>query len=125
MAHPNLEQPIICIMSQKSTIEVEKYTKQIDYLKNNLTNWKASYEGCQLVEATTKVSNLLEKDVSVFYRHFQQVQPKAAVFIFHGLTESSLFYGGLASQMQAINYEVFAADHQGSGFRPRRLCSDR
>lgn len=41
--------------------------------------------------------------------------PRATIFILHGLGESSLFYGALATKLQNQNYEVFAFDQQGHG----------
>lgn len=54
----------------------ERQQKAITYLKDNLIIWKASYEGCELIENTVKVSNVLDKDISLFYRHYKQKQPK-------------------------------------------------
>lgn len=91
------------------------YAEAVEYLKNDLTKWKTSYEGCQYIESTIKVSNTLEKDIPYFFRHLKQTAPKAIIFIFHGISESSLFYGGIGSKFGAENYEVFAPDMQGHG----------
>jgi len=84
-------------------------------LKDNLINWKASYEGSEYIESTVKVSNILEKDISLYYRHYKQKAPIATIFIFHGLGESSLFYGAIATKFHNLNYEVFAMDQQAHG----------
>jgi acylglycerol lipase len=92
-----------------------QHVKTAAHLKDNLTVWKTNFEGSEYLESTIKVSNAIDKDITIFYRHISQKAPKACVFIFHGLTESSQFYGSIASNLSSQNIEVFAADHQGSG----------
>lgn len=54
----------------------ERNQKAIKYLSENLIKWKASSEGCELIESNVKVSNVLDKDISIFYRHYKQKSPK-------------------------------------------------
>eukprot|EP01080_Neovahlkampfia_damariscottae_P006502 gene6502-10510_t len=92
----------------------EAVKKATEYLLDNF-DWKAEYPNSELIEARLDADNSAHKGISLFYRHIKQEKPRGVVFLFHGLGESSTFYGALANNLCLENYEVFMMDQQGHG----------
>ena len=72
------------------------------------TTYEQGYLVCDTVQKC-------KKDVSIFWRHYKQVQPQAVVFMFHGAGSTSEFIAPLANHLREQNLEVFAMDQVAHG----------